>query len=288
MIANAKNYIRDHVRRASDRYIGRTVRVALGWKEIKKRSELASSIKEQDTIPTKDLKSLGYSTIECDRTLTKAFIDRCQLRLKETTEFKQRGGKAFFSQLFTTEDYDLDGPIMRFALEERLLNTIAQYVGSAPYLQSVELLYSRPVSGPPKASQLWHRDRQDNKIVKVFVYCLDVGSENGPFTFIPKSFGKNVPERLYHYISDDTMQKYVDDSAIKVLEGPAGSTLLVDTYGCYHKGSNCKEPRLAAILYFDTGFGFQKRMGMGQWNIPKEKLSSLSKMQRYALGHVDE
>jgi hypothetical protein len=285
---DAKDYIRDQVRRASDRFIGKTLRMALGWKEIQKRSDLVKNIKEDEILPTQNLKTLGFSHIECDPALIRPFIERSQQRLNETTEFKQRGGKAFFSQLFKVEDYEIDGPIMRFALDEKLLKTIAVYLESAPYLQSVELLYSRPVSGPPKASQLWHRDRQDTKVLKVFVYCLDVGPENGPFTFIPKSLGKNVPGWHFHYISDDTMRKYVDDSSVRQLMGPTGSTILIDTFGCYHKGSNCKEPRLAAILYYDTGFGYQKRMGMGKWNVPAERLKTLSTLQKYALGIVSE
>ena len=283
MISNAKNYIRDQVRRASDRYIGKTVRMVLGRKEFKERLELVKNIKEADTLPTRNLKTLGYSPVECDVETTKAFVNVCQQRLRETKEFKQRGGKAFFSQLLTVEDYEVDGPIMRFVLNEKLLNTVATYLGSAPFLQSAELLYSRPVSGPPKASQLWHRDRLDKKVMKVFVYCLDVGPENGPFTFIPMSEGVKVPGWHFHYLSDDQMRKYVDDSSIQKLIGPAGSTMLIDSYGCYHKGSNCQEPRLAAIIDFDTGFGYQKRRG--NWSIPKEKVASLSTLQKLALGY---
>lgn len=282
MILNIKNYIKDQVRRTMDRYFGKTVRVVLGRKKIKKRIELTKNIREDDTLPTTNFETLGYSRIECDRSITKDFIERCKQRLGEIKEFKQRGGKAFFSQLLTSEDYELNSPIMKFALNEKLLHTIAKHLGSAPFLQSVELLYSRPISGPPRASQLWHRDRLDKKVMKVVVYCLDVGPKNGPFTFIPKSSGEKVPEWHFHYISDEKMRKYVDDLHIQKMEGPAGSTLLIDTFGCYHKGSNCQEPRLAAIIDFDTGFGYQKRRG--QWKVPPEKIDTLSALQKFALG----
>jgi hypothetical protein len=64
--------------------------------------------------------------------------------------------------------------------------------------------------------------------------------------------------------------------------GPPGTTLLIDSFGCYHKGSNCQEPRLAAIIDFDTGFGYQKRRGA--WKFPEEKMNSLSSLQKLALG----
>jgi hypothetical protein len=259
-----------------------------GRKEFSRRQQVMSEVKSQEGLRVNGMETEGFSKVECDPALTKAFVERCQQRLSETKTFKQRGAKAFFSQLLVQEDYELDSPIMRFALEPRLLTTVANYLGIAPYLQSVELLYSMPVGGPPKASQMWHRDRQDTKVVKVFVYCLDVGPLNGPFTFLPKSSGDKVPGWHFHYIPDDKMQKYVPNSAVQELLGPAGSTLMIDTFACYHKGSNCVEPRLAAILYYDTGFGFRERMGKGRWDIPKEKMASLTKLQKLALGHVED
>lgn len=37
-------------------------------------------------------------------------------------------------------------------------------------------------------SQNWHRDREDYKILKIFIYYSDVGPKNGPFEYVPKSF----------------------------------------------------------------------------------------------------
>ena len=37
-------------------------------------------------------------------------------------------------------------------------------------------------------SQNWHRDREDYKLLKIFVYYSDVNKENGPFEYVPKSF----------------------------------------------------------------------------------------------------
>lgn len=256
--------------------------MAKGQAELARRQELAATVQPGDCLPTTRLKEFGYSPIQCDPALTQAFVAHCQRRLQTTQEFKQRGSKAFFSQLFVEEDYRLDGPIMQFVLNERLLKTISTYLGSAPFLQSAELLYSRPMPGPLKTSQMWHRDRLDEMVMKVFVYCMDVGPDNGPFTFIPKDLGQKVPEWHFQYIKDEDMRKHVPDSEVQTLLGPTGSTLLIDSYGCFHQGSRCKEPRLAAIIDFDTGFGFQERRGC--WKVSAEEKARLTPWQQQALG----
>jgi len=37
-------------------------------------------------------------------------------------------------------------------------------------------------------SQNWHRDREDYKLLKIFIYHSEVGEKNGPFEYVPKSF----------------------------------------------------------------------------------------------------
>jgi len=37
-------------------------------------------------------------------------------------------------------------------------------------------------------SQNWHRDREDFKLLKIFIYYSDVTEKNGPFEYVPKSF----------------------------------------------------------------------------------------------------
>jgi len=277
-----KDYVRDQVRRHIDRQVRKRLNMARGKSEMANRRALASTVKSEECLPVPRLKDLGYSPVQCDPEITGQFVSHCQFRLKETTEFKQRGYKPFFSQLFVPEDYRLDSPVMKFVLNERLLKTISTYLGCAPFLQSAELLYSRPSSGALKSSQMWHRDRHDEIVMKVFVYCHEVSAENGPFTFLPKKAGDAVPEWRFHYINDDNMRKHVPDYEVQTLLGPAGSTLLIDSFGCFHQGSRCKEPRLAAILDYDTGFGFGKRRR--KWLISAEENEKLSLWQQHALG----
>jgi hypothetical protein len=39
-----------------------------------------------------------------------------------------------------------------------------------------------------EGSQMWHRDREDYKLLKIFVYYKDVSDQDGPFQYVPNSF----------------------------------------------------------------------------------------------------
>jgi hypothetical protein len=163
-----------------------------------------------------------------------------------------------------------------------MLKTVARYFGVAPFLESVDLLYSKPVAGPPAASQQWHKDRTVRRIIKVFVYINDVTPRNGPLSLLPRQQSSKVPEYLYHYVSDETMARHAPLSKTVALTGAAGTTIMIDSETCYHLGSRCEEPRLAYIAYYTSGFGYRHRET--NWQLPSTAASTLSPLQRFALG----
>ena len=115
---------------------------------------------------------------------------------------------------------------MRFALDERVLNSVAAYLGKAPFLESIELLYSRPSTQALESSQLWHEDMTEESLVKLFVYVTDVDDRCGPFTLIPRGPSRSVPRHLPHYVDDDTMRRYVGDNQHTMIEGSIGHRVL--------------------------------------------------------------
>jgi hypothetical protein len=59
---------------------------------------------------------------------------------------------------------------------------------------------------------------------------------------------------------------------------------MTDTQACYHLGSRCKEPRLAYVAYYSSGFGYRPREK--SWKVSQDELSGLSPLQRLALGSL--
>jgi hypothetical protein len=271
---------RDLVRRHLDRS-SRPLRILRGQGEYRRRRAVARRLKAAGGYDISELCTTGFMPLRPDATLVSELVSGAQAKLAAATALPQRGNKPFFSQLLNARDYAVDAPFLRFALHEPILTAVARYLDCAPFLQSVELLYSKPLPNQPSASQLWHRDRRDLAIIKVFVYASDVALPNGPLTMLPKAESRRVPEYLPHYLSDEKLSHYVPLDRAVSLTGPAGTIWMVDSENCYHLGSRCSEPRLAYVAYYDSGFGFRERER--DWTDVVAD-APLSELQRFALG----
>ena len=82
-----------------------------------------------------------------------------------------------------------DSPWLRFATSERLLGVVNSYRGVYTKLVGLDNMYTVPFpdSGKRIASQRWHRDPEDQHVVKCILYFSDVDEDAGPFEYIPGS-----------------------------------------------------------------------------------------------------
>lgn len=150
--------------------------------------------------------------------------------------------KAFLVHLVSYEDGMAPGdPLLRVALDPKLLEIVSGYFGFWPCLHSVGAWRNYPTEAPPEVSQLWHRDPEDLQVVKVFIYLTDVGEQSGPFTYVPGThpFGPgNAPAQKLEKkkrVADDLMTRVFPREAWQVCTGPASTMILADTVG-YHRG----------------------------------------------------
>ena len=281
MQVSFKAYVRDQVRRNAER-LSRPVRIVRGYGEYTERRNLTHAIPATDCYDLASLEANGYLVVTPPASLIDELLVASRNKLAAAHSLPQSRNKAFFSQLLGPEDLDPRGIFLRAALEERCLTTTAKYLGIAPFLESVELLHSKPIQGPPAQSQQWHKDRTDRKILKVFVYVNDVTAKHGPFSLLSRAESARVPDYLFHYLTDEEIAKYVDPSKPVTITGPAGTTIMVDSQACYHLGSRCQEPRLAYVAYYSSGFGYRPREN--SWHVPADVARTLTPMQRFALG----
>jgi hypothetical protein len=271
---------RDLVRRRLDRS-SRPLRILTGRREYARRRAVARELTGGFDIAP--LERTGYTQVHPDPDAVGSVVAASTQKLADAQALPQRGNKPFFSQLLGPADHTPDSVFLRFALDDTLLTTVARYLRCAPFLNSVELLYSKPLGNANTASQLWHRDRRDLAIIKVFVYATDVGMEHGPLTVLPLADSRKVPEFLPHYLTDAQIGRYVPMEHVTVLTGPAGTTWMVDSENCYHLGSRCEQPRLAYVAYYDSGFGYRPRETNWARLVPN---SGWTLLQRFALGLV--
>ncbi len=224
-----------------------------------------------------------------DKRFVQPFLETCRERFDAVGESDEmcQEGKRYYLNILQDTDYDPSSPFMQFALDEKLLNTVSIYLGYAAYLQSIELIISRPVETeePLTKSQLWHCDNNnDQRLLKLFLYVSDVTDVNGPLTFLPRAQSERIPWYAGHYISDNQMSQFVSLADKVKFKGVAGSAFIMDTASLYHFGSRCDEPRLTFVVHFNSGFGYLPRN-----NIHKKWANTdahLSMIQRLAIGEL--
>lgn len=212
-------------------------------------------------------------------------VQRMLATQNATGEFKYNSGKDYLVNLITPKTVHLaDGPILRLALDPKLLEVVSDYLGLWPRLFQIHSWLNYPTEQPPKASQMWHRDPEDLRIVKAFIYLVDVDEDTGPFTFIPRThpfgeFASCVPHHKDRKrVEDDEMNPILSPDLHRVCTGPADTMILADTVG-YHRGGKPRS-RNRVLLTFTYTSAWQSKPGLQITGTPSW---SMNDMQRMAL-----
>lgn len=137
----------------------------------------------------------------------------------------------------------------RFALQPSILQIANTYFRMYARLRYYNVWHTVATKAEARESQLWHRDREDQYILKVFVYCADVDEGAGPFTYAAGSHKKGPYHDMhpeYHLeggvrrSSDEQMAAVVPREKWVKGTGQAGTIVFADTHG-YHKGGFARE-----------------------------------------------
>ena len=255
-----------------------------------RRRQIANYETEEFRNEISSLKTNGYAYFVPSDKLTKELIERCLKRFREIKESDMvpQEGKKFYKDSIRPEDYEPSTSFMRYALDEETLKTVGGYLGCLPFLQSIELIYSTPIEAGEflRQTHLYHKDKIDKKIVKLFTYITNVDENCGPFTVLPLSTTKKAPWyiEIPGFVTDEILSKHVDLSEAVNFMGPAGSAMMADTQILFHCGSRCQEPRLTFVVHYNSGFSFFPRNPYHERWKDNGIDYGLSKLQEVALG----
>src|SRR5919201_1247265 len=151
----------------------------------------------------------------------------------------------------------LDEPWLRFAASETLLDVVNAYRGRWTKLFYLDNWYTVPFPGLEErvASQRWHRDPEEEHVVKVFVYFSDVDADAGPFEYVSGSpsglrHGKLWPwgpKHKHRFPPPEELEAAVPAEDWLTLTGPAGTMIFCDTGGFHRGGFARTKPRVLSI-----------------------------------------
>lgn len=123
-----------------------------------------------------------------------------------------------------------------------VLRIAADYLGCMPTLSSIGVRWSFPCDDPVR-SQLFHRDVDDWRFLKLFVYLTDVDEEAGPHCFVRTSHRSAFGLTAKAYTPEELERRYGAERMARVT-GPRGTCFMADTLGIHRGSPPTTRPRL--------------------------------------------
>jgi Phytanoyl-CoA dioxygenase (PhyH) len=216
--------------------------------------------------------------------------DELELIRSKANDTDAIGDKTFNVELLGSEvEFDPDSIFAQFALNETFIQIANAYFGMLVKLRYYNVWQTFATNAAARESQLWHFDREDNYILKIFLYLNDVGEGAGPFTYAPKTHRKGLlwgkqPE----YSLEKNVMRSTDEQMSAVVPrehwvkgiGKKGTIIFADTRG-FHKGGEARtDDRLMFTAMFTSPASDSKRL----LHLPKNvQTSQFSKKQICAL-----
>lgn len=139
--------------------------------------------------------------------------------------------------------------IMGLINDPEVLSLAGAYLGCCPTLSSVGLRWSFPSQAKVSDVQKFHRDPDDWRFVKLFVYLTDVDENSGPHVYVRGSHRSDLQMRARPYDLPYIEKEYGKDAALAVV-GQRGTAFMADTLGIHMGRPPADRPRLMLIAQY--------------------------------------
>jgi hypothetical protein len=148
----------------------------------------------------------------------------------------------------------------RFALQKPILQIANAYFGMYTRLRYYNIWHTFTTQGRARESQLWHQDREDHLILKVFVYLSDVDLGSGPFTYAAGTHPKGKIRRTPSFFIEGNVKRSEDQQMAEVVPreqwvtgvGSRGTIIFADTRGHHKGGFNRERDRIMYTCMFTS------------------------------------
>lgn len=156
-----------------------------------------------------------------------------------------------------------DNPFFEFYLSDKILYICSEYLGYLPQLNLLAVEKTIPTEdlNSPQHSQKWHRDPEEKRTIKVFIYVNDVDETKGPFTYIKGSqpsgnspYARIFPQALPHGSYPDAARivTLVDPEDYVAAIGKAGTVIFCDTAGIHRGGLAKSGERIMSTAFYPS------------------------------------
>ena len=162
-------------------------------------------------------------------------------------------------------ELDLHNPFFEFYLSNKIIYLVCSYFGYIPQLNYLTVEKTIPVEkdSQPTFSQSWHRDPEEKRTLKIFIYLNEVTIDKGPFVYIKSShpsgkgvFARVAPQKLPDgsYPEASLISSLVKDKDLVTALGPAGTVIFCDTAGLHRGGLLFSGERIMATGFYPSKY----------------------------------
>lgn len=184
-----------------------------------------------------------------------------------------------------------DCPWLRLGLEPILLDIVNSYLDLYGRLNHVNLwnTIAHEHRGDAVGPQRWHRDPDDKKLIKVFLYFSDTDAASGALEYVLASrpgerHGRLWPQELPFdggHPPEAALDAVVAESDRIICAHAAGTLVFVDTTGFHRGGRAIRQNRLLATWAYSTQASIRPRAFVLE---PKPSPWPLTAAAAWALG----
>jgi ectoine hydroxylase-related dioxygenase (phytanoyl-CoA dioxygenase family) len=137
---------------------------------------------------------------------------------------------------FYSQDDVLRAPhALRLANDPTVLSIVAGMLGATPTISYMATWWSIPSGkGKPQQAENFHRDVDDWRFVKLFIYLTDVDETAGPHKFVKGSHKVNKLTDIRRFTDEEIADTFGIENQVE-FQGRAGTCFLENTYGV-HRG----------------------------------------------------
>ena len=165
----------------------------------------------------------------------------------------------FQEKIIDSEEFEnIHYELLNIGLKKEFLYLASKYLGIYPFLGRFYAWYDFPTEENAVSSQCWHRDGDDKKFLKIFIYLNEVNQNNGPFCYIENTHSinnaslnfnsKKTKYSTFNILEDEDAKKIYSKNDIRECYGKFGTTIFADTSG-FHKGKSLESKNRIMLVF---------------------------------------
>ena len=158
--------------------------------------------------------------------------------------------------------------LLNLGLNPLILDVVNSYLAMWSKLIYFDMWYTLPLNTDTRfASQRWHRDPEDRRKIRTFLYFSEVDAAAGAMEYLSGSHFGGPFEHVFRwddplgipYPPDGEVEQQIPSSQHVILQGPPGTLIFCDTAGFHRGGISRTRPRILATSAFVTPASLHRR-----------------------------